>query len=95
MKDVVKANVLAIENKGAIGKTMNIASATATSINELAKNVQELAGLNERTIHEKERPGEVKDSLASISLAKELLGYAPRTPLKAGLNETADYFKRK
>jgi nucleoside-diphosphate-sugar epimerase len=37
-----------------------------------------------------ERPGDIKDSYADISLAKKVLGYSPKVSLKDGLRELKD-----
>ena len=43
-------------------------------------------------IHAPERPGDVRDSLADIGLAKDLLGYAPAFDLAAGLARAVPWY---
>jgi nucleoside-diphosphate-sugar epimerase len=36
-------------------------------------------------LHDKPRPGDIRDSYANISKAEKLLGYSPKVPLEEGL----------
>ena len=40
------------------------------------------------------RAGDIKDSLADISLARKLLDYQPTKKFQDGLVETIDFFKK-
>jgi nucleoside-diphosphate-sugar epimerase len=44
-------------------------------------------------LHREARAGDIRDSLADISLAKNLLGYQPTKKFEEGLIETVKYFK--
>jgi UDP-N-acetylglucosamine 4-epimerase len=44
--------------------------------------------------HREERPGDIKNSLADISLARKFLGYEPEVKLKEGLAITFDWFSK-
>jgi UDP-glucose 4-epimerase len=84
VNDVVQANIKAAETKGIKG-AFNIASGKRVTINNLAKMISgEIKYIDER-------PGDVKHSLADISLAKEKLGYFPKIELEDGLNEYIDW----
>ena len=85
VNDVVEAVLASIESDNAEGEVFNIGSGTPSSINELAKTILELARLDLEIRHEKPRTGDIKDSYADISKAKEFLGYEPRVSLKDGL----------
>jgi nucleoside-diphosphate-sugar epimerase len=37
--------------------------------------------------------GDVRDSLADISLARDLIGYDPKVPFSDGLAKTFDWFR--
>jgi UDP-glucose 4-epimerase len=85
VKDVVEAVLASVKSSKAKGEVFNIGSGKPTSINELAKTVLELAGLDLEIRYEKSRAGDIKDSYADISKAKALLGFEPKVSLKAGL----------
>ena len=92
VKDTVNANILAMEGK-ACG-VFNIAGGKRISINELAQLVMRIVGKEVDVIHEDSRPGDIRDSLADISKAKEELGYEPRFDLPKGLEETLGWFQK-
>ena len=79
--DVVRATVLAAEKEVPGGEAINIASGKNYSINQLA----DIIGGEKEYIPE--RPGEIRNSLADISKAKELLGWQPEYDLEKGLKE--------
>jgi len=91
VKDVVKANVLAMQNNVEI---FSIAGGQSISINELAVKIIELAGRNFKPAYADQRPGDIKYSLADISLAKKMLGYEPEYSLDKGLRITMDWYSR-
>jgi nucleoside-diphosphate-sugar epimerase len=43
-------------------------------------------------IHTESRAGDVRDSLADISKAQDLIGYDPRVQLDEGLRRTVEWF---
>lgn len=92
VKDVVKANILAMEHD--IEGTFNIARGEQVSINELATTIMGLVGVRADAVNDRPRPGDIKDSLADISLAKEKLKYEPEFSLTKGLEETIQWFQK-
>jgi UDP-glucose 4-epimerase len=90
VKDVVRANILAME-KNAEG-IFNIASGKQVSINELAEVIIKLLGKNLKPVYTDPRPGDIKHSLADISLAREKLGYEPEYNLRSGLEMTVVWY---
>jgi len=84
--DASQAVLQALENEAAEGKVFNIGFGAPTSLNELAKYVLELAGLNLEILYDKPRFGDIKGTFANISKAKKLLGYKPHFSLKNGLS---------
>jgi UDP-glucose 4-epimerase len=83
--DIVEAVLVSMKHNAAEGEIFNIGSGKPTSINELAKTVLGLAGLDLEVRYEKSRAGDIKDSYADISKAKKFLGYEPRVCLRDGL----------
>lgn len=83
--DIVEAVLASMRSVAAQGQVFNIGSGKPTSINELAKTILELAGVDLEIRHEKPRVGDIKDSYADISKAKKVLGYKPRVDLREGL----------
>lgn len=92
--DCVKANVLAAEKKDCDGEILNIAYGTTTKVNELAETVIELIGENTGVEYAPPRPGEIRDSWADISKARQLLGYEPGYSVRRGLKATIETYRR-
>ena len=72
----------------AAGRVINIARGGRVSVNAVYAIVQRLTGVDIRARAADPRPGEVRHSLADISLARDLLGFAPAVPVEEGLRRT-------
>jgi len=92
VRDTVNANILAMESK--VSGVFNIAGGKRISINELAKLVMRIIGRDLDVVYNDPQPGDIRDSLADISKAKEELGYEPRFDLTKGLEETLTWFQK-
>lgn len=93
VKDVVKANILAAGSNVKDGTIMNIAYNQNISINSLLGLINKILGTKIKATYQKPREGDIKDSLAGISKAQELIGYEPDYNLESGLRETIEWFK--
>ena len=92
--NVAQANLRACEApKEACGKTFNIACGERVSLLDILEIVYNLVGHRVAPEFETVRPGDVRDSLADISLAEEFLGYEPQVGFPEGLSRTFDYFR--
>ncbi len=85
VKDVSKAVSAAIKINEANGEVFNVGSGKATSINELAKTILDLTRADLEIRFEPSRAGDIRDSYANISKAKDLLDYEPKISLRQGL----------
>lgn len=94
IENVVAANLSAANAKGAEGKVINVANGERVTLNELLAVLKELTGKHDVTAdYLAPRVGDVRHSLADISLARELLGYQSRVDLREGLKRTIDWWK--
>ncbi|MBI3811360.1 MAG: SDR family oxidoreductase [Nitrospirae bacterium] len=91
--DVVNANVLALTAPELRGESVNIGFGEQTSIRSLAETIIRLTSSSSKIECRDPRPGDVRDSLADISLAKNLLGYKPGCRLSDGLMPTIDWYR--
>ena len=90
----VDANILAmIAPEQACGKVYNIACEERTSLNELVEYINVILNTDFKPIHEEERPGDIKHSLADISLARKYLNYKPKVYFREGLEKTIEWYK--
>jgi len=87
VKDVVKANLLAMDSRELQGgEVFNVATGVATSLLDLLRAVGAAAGREVEPAHEEPRPGDILHSLASIELAEERLGFRPDFRLENGIS---------
>jgi nucleoside-diphosphate-sugar epimerase len=93
--NAVHANLLAARCEQRInGEAMNIACAQRVTVNELAAQMAAQWGRDDLTPeHRAERAGDVKHSLADLSLAKRLIGYEPIVSFADGLAATVDWYR--
>lgn len=84
--DTVQATMAAAE-AGAWGRVFNVGGGHRVTINQVLGELSDLLGRRLDVRHDDQVKGDVRDTEADISLAKSLLGYAPRTDLRRGLAE--------
>lgn len=92
VKDIVKANILAMKACNACGQSINIGSGKAVTINDLAFQMKQMLPQPAEPLYVEARPGDVRHSLASINRAFEELGYRPDVSLGVGLRETVEWY---
>ena len=94
IENVVHANLNAATAAGAAGKVINVANGERITLNQLLQELKELTGNQHVTAEYFEsRVGDVRHSLADISMARELLGYESKVDLREGLQRTIDWWK--
>ena len=76
----------------ASGKVINVATGTRISLNDLFRTLKQITGATVDPVYGPSRAGDVRDSLADITLARELLGYQPLVGLEQGLRETVTWY---
>ena len=82
------------ENEDAFNKVYNVAVGENFSVNYLYNACKEYLNSDWEANYREPRAGDIRDSLADISLAKKLLGYQPTKKFEDGLKETIEYFKQ-
>jgi len=94
IENVVAANLSAAEAKDAAGKVINVANGERITLNQLLAELKELTGNHDVKVKYLEpRVGDVRHSLADISLARQLLNYESKVDLREGLQRTIDWWK--
>lgn len=95
VSNVVDANMRAADSPNAVGKVMNVANGRQVTLNELLEIMKKVTGRSAVTArYEPVRVGDVRHSLADISLARSLLGYEPKVGLEEGLRLTLDWWQK-
>ena len=86
--DVISGMVAAATAPNIDGLVINIGSGEETSINDVAKAVQDLTGGNAEVIHNPKTHGGVSRLCADLTLASQKLNYRPSIRLHDGLRLT-------
>ena len=92
VENVVEANLLAAEAKGAPGLAFNIGTGNRYTLNQTLALLEKITGRPARAKYAAPREGDIRDSQADISLAQEALGYHPRFGFEEGLKRTWEWF---
>jgi nucleoside-diphosphate-sugar epimerase len=93
--NVVAGNLLAAEAPAekVAGQMMNLATGQKITLNQTFDILKGLTGYNGKPAYEGARAGDIKESLADISRAQNLLGYQPTVNFSEGLRRTVDWYK--
>lgn len=95
VENAVQVNVKGMlsKNKEASNKVYNVAVGEKFSVNYLYESIRKHLQSEVQPVYRDPRAGDVRNSLADISLAKEFLGYQPTTRFEDGLVKTIEYFR--
>ena len=88
VENVVEANLAAAVEPAAAGRVMNIAIGASHTLNEVVSRLGRLLESDLEPEYGPPRPGDVSESLADVSLARELIGYMPGVDFDEGLQRT-------
>ncbi len=92
--NVCQANWLAASAPAKVcdGTVMNIACHASTTLNQIFRQLQQLMNVDLEPEYGPVRAGDVKDSLADISLAKQIIGYQPKVYFEDGLRKAIHWY---
>lgn len=93
VENVVAGNLLAADAADVAGMAINVACGYQTSLLELIATINRLLGTNIQAKHAPPRAGDVRESLADITLARKLLQYEPKIHFEEGLRRSIEYYK--
>jgi len=91
--NIVEGNLLAASVPEAAGKTFNIACGEKLDLLELVAAINRVLGTKIEPIFDPPRAGDIRDSLADISVAKKILGYKPAIGFDEGLRCSIEYYR--
>lgn len=92
--DVVQGNLLAADAQGVAGSVLNVANGRTVTLLRLLDALYDLLGTHLEPRFEPPRAGDVRESLADITLARQLLGYAPQVTFEEGLRRSIEYYRK-
>jgi UDP-glucose 4-epimerase len=95
IENVVDGNLLASQAPAekVSGKMMNLATGNSITLNEVASTLRQLTGYEGEVPYGPSRAGDIRDSLADIGKAKQLLGYKPSVDFREGLRRTVEWYR--
>ncbi|MBP7935028.1 MAG: SDR family oxidoreductase [Phycisphaerae bacterium] len=91
--NVVHANLLAAHAAKTEGQVVNVACGERVTVNQIIAQINSLLGHSIKPDYVDTRPGDVKHSLADITLAEKILGYRPVVAFEQGLRRAIEWYK--
>ena len=90
VENVVRANLLAADSAGATGRVLNIATGGSETVNTLAETIGRLLDRPVEKTHGPAQPGDVRESWADVTAAREAIDYEPTVTFEEGLQRTIE-----
>ena len=96
VSNVVQANLRALEADATnvAGRVFNVACGERHTLNEMFRTLAELTDYMGHPNYGPERAGDVRDSLADISAARQAFGYEPEVGFPEGLRRTVEWYRQ-
>jgi nucleoside-diphosphate-sugar epimerase len=91
--NVVQANLLAARAKETKGEVINIACGLSVTVNEIIAMINDTVGKSVKPNYTDPRPGDVKHSLADITLAEKIIGFKPVVTFNEGLQKAIEWYR--
>jgi UDP-N-acetylglucosamine 4-epimerase len=93
VENAVQANLLAFEAPNVSGKIFNVGTGGRTSLNDVLRALGKITGKTLEAKYDPARDGDIRDSQADISQAREYLGYDPQVAFEEGLTRTFEWYR--
>ena len=93
VRNVVDANLLALQSGNIAGEILNIACGDRITVNSLIESIGDSLRVGIEPRFDPPRPGDIEHSFADISKAKAALNYSPRFSFADGLLKTINWYK--
>jgi UDP-N-acetylglucosamine/UDP-N-acetyl-alpha-D-glucosaminouronate 4-epimerase len=93
VSNVVDEVLRACETPDASGKVFNGGTGARITLNQVLQQLGQITGKTITAKYEPERNGDIRDSQADISLARNVLGYEPKVMFEEGLRRTWEWYK--
>jgi UDP-N-acetylglucosamine/UDP-N-acetyl-alpha-D-glucosaminouronate 4-epimerase len=88
--NVVDGTIKAAEAAGANGRIFNVAASAPVTVNTVAAAIGEVLGKPVEKTFGPPRVGDIRDSWADVTAAREVLGWEPAVGLEDGLRKTVE-----
>ena len=93
VENVVDANLAAAAAPKLAGESVNIAAGNPRTVLDVLEAISKEFGYSLPPVHAPDRPGDIRDSHADLSLARSLLGYKATVDFQTGLRRTVEFLR--
>ena len=93
VEDAIEANMLAARSN-IVGEVFNIGGGSRISVNELIKRMEEMVDRKADIKYIEEQKGDVRDTWADVSKARDILHWAPKVNIINGLKRFIEWYKK-
>jgi UDP-glucose 4-epimerase len=93
VENAVQANLLACEAPNVSGRTFNVGTGGRFTLNQTLQLLEKISGNKLHAKYEAPRDGDIRDSQADITKARELLGFDPQVTFEEGLSRTFAWYR--
>jgi UDP-glucose 4-epimerase len=93
VEDAIEANMLAARSN-IVGEVFNIGGGSRISVNELIKRMEEMVGRKADIKYIEEQKGDVRDTWADVSKARDILHWVPKANIISGLKRFIEWYKK-
>ena len=90
VSNVVDGTIRAAEAAGASGRIFNVAASAPVTVNQVAETIGAVLGKPVEKTFAPPRVGDIRDSWADVTRAREVLGWEPSVHLEDGLRRTIE-----
>jgi UDP-glucose 4-epimerase len=88
VSNVVDGTIRAADAQAANGRIFNVAASAPASVNHVAESIGQILGKDVKKEFAPPRAGDIRDSWADITAAREAFGWEPSVELEDGLRRT-------
>ena len=92
VEDAVEANILSARSN-AVGEVFNIGGGSRIHVNELIEKIEEMVAKKADIKYIEKQKGDVRDTWADVSKAKEILHWVPKVNINSGLERFIEWYK--
>lgn len=93
IEDIIRGVMAAGNYTGSNFEVINLGGSAANTLAQLISSIEEIIGKKAKINRLADQPGDVPLTYADVSKAGRLLGYAPATPLREGLERYVEWVK--
>jgi len=94
VSNVVDANITAANSPDSLYRVFNVACGKSYAILDIVDTLNELLNKDVKPVFGPKRVGDVRRTLADISMIKKVLGYEPKVDFRTGIEKTLEWFKK-